>query len=159
MYILANEARAAGVSSGVYLLIWLVIVLVTYAILFGLYQVPALTKDGRVLAVVIAILILAFSAVIVYVFGNAGGLDGKYLGNKSISIGVGGGMGILMFANVWSIIWPSQRRIIAATVAGTPAPPELARKAFLASRTNFWLSFPLLFLMGTSHGDWVLFGK
>ena len=40
-----------------------------------------------------------------------------------------------------------------------PAPPELARRAFLASRTNAWLSLPMLFFMATSHGDWVIFGK
>ena len=39
------------------------------------------------------------------------------------------------------------------------APPELARQAFIASRTNAWLSLPMLLFMGTSHGDWVMFGK
>jgi uncharacterized membrane protein len=160
MYILATEAKGAGVDAWTYLGIWLVIVLVTYAILYGLYQVPALTKDGRVLAVVIAILVLLMACAIVYVLGNAGGAGGKYLGNKSLSIGVGGGLGIIMLLNVWGIIWRVQKRVIAATREGTPAPPpEQVRQAFLASRTNAWLSLPMLFLMGTSHGDWILFGK
>jgi uncharacterized membrane protein len=60
---------------------------------------------------------------------------------------------------VWGIIWPAQKRIIAATIAGTPAPADLARKAFLASRTNAWLSLPMLFFMGTSHGDYIIFGR
>ena len=160
MYILSTEARGAGVNPWTYLGIWLVIVLVGYAILYGLYQVPALTKDGRVLAVVIAILALLVACTIVYVLGNAGGEDGKYLGNKSLSIGVGGGFGIWMLLNVWGIIWRVQKRAIAAMTSGTPAPaPEQVRQAFLASRTNAWLSLPMLFLMGTSHGDWILFGK
>ena len=160
MYILSTEARGAGIDPWTYLGLWLLIVLVTYAILYGLYQVPALTKDGRVLAVVIAILVLLMAAAIVYVLGNAGGTDGKYLGNKSLSIGVGGGLGIMMLLNVWGIIWRVQKRAIAAMTGGTPAPaPEDVRKAFLASRTNAWLSLPMLFLMGTSHGDWILFGK
>jgi uncharacterized membrane protein len=159
MYILATESKAAGVSTGLYLAIWLAIVLVTYAVLFGLYNVPALTRDGRVLAVVIAILMLIMAGVIVYVLGNAG-TNGVYLGNKSISIGIGGGLGILMLGNVWSVIWPTQRRAIAAMTQGSPAPPaDAVRRAFLASRTNAWLSLPMLFFMGTSHGDWVLFGK
>jgi uncharacterized membrane protein len=159
MYILAVEARAAGLKPFLYLAIWLAIVLVTYTILFGLYQVPALTGDGRILAVVVAIVMIAMSAVIIYIFGNAG-TNGTYLGNKSISIGIGGGMGIIMLANVWSIIWPTQRRGLSALEKGTPAPtPAEMRKAFLASRTNAWLSLPMLFFMGTSHGDWVLFGK
>lgn len=159
MYILSSEAHNAGLNAGLQLLIWLVIVLVTYAILYGLYQVPALTKDGRILAVAIAILIILMMLAILYIMGNASGAPGKYLGNKSLSIGVGGGIGILMLLNVWGIIWPAQKRIIAATREGTAAAPELARKAFLASRTNTWLSIPMLFFMGTSHGDWIIFGK
>jgi uncharacterized membrane protein len=153
-YIVPTDAHAANLSPWPYLGIWLVIVLVTYAILYMLYNVSALTKDGRVLAIVVGILVLAMSAVIIYVLGNAG------LGNKSLSIGVGGGMGIMMMLNVWGIIWPTQKRVIASITEGGPAPPaDRVRKAFLASRTNAWLSLPLLFLMGTSHGDWILFGK
>jgi uncharacterized membrane protein len=160
MYILASEARNAGVNPWAYLGIWLVIVLVTYAIIYGLYQVPALTKDGRVLAVAIAIVVIVFAVVIVYVLGNAGGEGGRYLGNKSVSIGIGGGLGIMMMLNVWGIIWRVQKRAIEAFKGNGQAPsPEDARKAFLASRTNTWLSLPMLFFMGTSHGDWILFGK
>ena len=160
MYILSSEARNAGVNPWSYLGIWLVIVLITYAIIYGLYQVPALTKDGRVLAVAIAIVVILFAVVIVYILGNAGGADGKYLGNKSVSIGIGGGIGIMMLLNVWGIIWRVQKRAIAAFKGqGTAPSPEDARKAFLASRTNTWLSLPMVFFMGTSHGDWILFGK
>jgi uncharacterized membrane protein len=160
LYILSSEAKNAGVNPWFYLGIWLVIVLVTYAIMYGLYQVPALTKDGRVLAVVIAILVIVFAVAIVYVLGNAGGAGRPYLGNKSVSIGIGGGLGIMMLLNVWGIIWRVQKRAIAAFKGeGTAPSPEDARKAFLASRTNAWLSLPMLFFMGTSHGDWILFGK
>ena len=70
---------------------------------------------------------------------------------------VGGGLGLMMLFNVWGIIWPNQKRIISWTADnaenGTAIPPEsakLARVAFLASRTNTWLSVPMLFLMGAS---------
>ena len=60
----------------------------------------------------------------------------------------------IMFLNVWGLIWPNQKRVIAMTAAaaasGTAAPPEMAkhaRIAYLASRTNFWLSFPMLWFM------------
>lgn len=165
MYILSVEARQAGVSGVANLGIWLVIVLVTYAVIYGLYTVPALTKDGRVLAVVIAIVVLIMAVAIVWLLGNAGGapdaaMNRTYLGNKSISIGVGGGLGIIMMLNVWGIIWRVQKKAIAAFKGeGDAPPPAEVRKAFLASRTNAWLSLPMLFLMGTSHGDWVLFGK
>lgn len=160
MYILSSEAKNAGVNPWTYLGIWLVIVLVTYAVIYGLYQVPALTKDGRILAVVIAIVVIVFAIAIVYILGNAGGAGGRYLGNKSVSIGIGGGLGIMMLLNVWGIIWRVQKRAIEAFKGNGTAPsPEDARKAFLASRTNAWLSLPMLFFMGTSHGDWILFGK
>jgi uncharacterized membrane protein len=64
------------------------------------------------------------------------------------------GLALIMFVNVWAIIWPNQKKVIAMTAAaaasGNAAPPEMAkhaRAAYLASRTNFWLSFPMLFLM------------
>ena len=78
---------------------------------------------------------------------------------RRFTLGVGG-FGFVMLFNVWGIIWPNNKRILAATAGtGPAAPPELARQAFIASRTNTWLSLPMLFFMGTSHGDWVIFGK
>ena len=44
---------------------------------------------------------------------------------------------------------------------GTPMPDQskyLARQAFLTSRTNFYLSFPMLFLMGAAS-HYPMFGK
>jgi uncharacterized membrane protein len=64
---------------------------------------------------------------------------------------------MIMLLNVWGIIWRNQKKIIAWTkdnaTKGTPVPAEsatLARQAFLASRTNFWLSIPMLFFMGAA---------
>lgn len=66
----------------------------------------------------------------------------------------GGGLATIMFINVWALIWPNQKKVIAMTAAsaasGTAPPPEMAkhaRVAYLASRTNFWLSFPMLYFM------------
>ncbi|HAO99907.1 MAG TPA: hypothetical protein DCQ83_07670 [Fibrobacteres bacterium] len=60
--------------------------------------------------------------------------------------------GTLMWFNVWFIIWPNQQMIVAAAQGG-PAVENaaaVARRAFLASRTNTLLSIPLLFLMGAA---------
>jgi uncharacterized membrane protein len=72
--------------------------------------------------------------------------------NHVLSIGVGGGFGFIMLFNVWGIIWPNNKKIIKGTLAGTPPADAatLARQAFLASRTNLYLSVPLLFFMATS---------
>ena len=73
------------------------------------------------------------------------------------AVGIGGLLGIIMWANVWFVIWPNQKKIIAAVSAAsaTPPPPEMAgwgRTALLASRVNFMLSIPMLFFMAAgSH--------
>jgi uncharacterized membrane protein len=65
-------------------------------------------------------------------------------------------MGTLMFLNVWLIIWPNQKIVIASTeqvLGGGEAMPEAAGalgKAGLASRTNTLFSLPMLFFMGAS---------
>ena len=75
-----------------------------------------------------------------------------------ISISTGMLLGITMFANVWLVIWPNQRTVIANArnvLAGGEADPTAAaagRKALLASRQNTIFSFTMLFFMvGTSH--------
>jgi uncharacterized membrane protein len=68
----------------------------------------------------------------------------------------GAAFGTLMFLNVWLVIWPNQKTVIAnavATAGGGQANPAAAgagRRAFLASRTNVVLSFPMLFFMGAA---------
>lgn len=79
-------------------------------------------------------------------------------GTGAVALAIGGLLGIIMMGNVHGIIWPNQKKIIAAVNAaaqGTPAPPEMAqwgRNALLASRVNFMLSIPMLLFMGAgSH--------
>ncbi len=65
-------------------------------------------------------------------------------------------LGTLMFLNVWLIIWPNQRIVIASNRqvldGGAPLPEAAAAqgKAGLASRSNTLFSLPMLFLMGAS---------
>ena len=65
-------------------------------------------------------------------------------------------LGTLMFLNVWLIIWPKQKIVIASNeqvLGGGEALPEAAGalgKAGLASRTNTLFSLPMLFFMGAS---------
>ncbi len=61
-------------------------------------------------------------------------------------------LGAIMWFNVWFIIWPNQKRIIAGELEGD-ALAKAKRTAFLASRTNAWLSIPMLACMvASSHG-------
>ncbi|MGH2739209.1 MAG: urate hydroxylase PuuD [Actinomycetota bacterium] len=65
-------------------------------------------------------------------------------------------LGTIMFLNVWGVIWPNQKIVIASaekTAAGGEADPKAAdagRRGLLASRTNVVLSIPMLFFMATS---------
>lgn len=76
--------------------------------------------------------------------------------SASLDIAVGSTLGTLMFLNVWLIIWPNQKILIASNTqikGGGQALPEAAAaapKAALASRTNTLFSVPMLFFMGSS---------
>ena len=168
MYILkgdvanANEIGRGNVNLWFVLFAWLTYPIFLFVIEFLIIKkVPALTKDGRIYAVVMIILIAFVSWGLVRFFNAMLTVNGQsWASNKTYSIGIGGAYGILMLLNVWGIIWPNNKRILAATAGtGPAAAPELARQGFLASRTNAWLSLPMLLFMGTSHGDWVMFGK
>ena len=69
-----------------------------------------------------------------------------------VTIITGALLGSLMWFNVWFVIWPRQKLMIAAAQGGPAVEnaPAVARRAFLASRTNTLLSIPLLFLMGAA---------
>ncbi|MFO1471735.1 MAG: urate hydroxylase PuuD [Turneriella sp.] len=58
----------------------------------------------------------------------------------------------IMFLNVWVVIWPRNKKVIAAAngekIDGIPA---MARRGFLASRTNTLLSIPMLFFMAAAQ--------
>lgn len=168
MYILSPDVRNANALGGGNINVWYVLLAwLGYPIILFVLEyliikkVPALTKDGRVFAIAMFVLVALFTYGLVRFFSSSMSVAGEvYASNKSFSIGIGGAYGILMMLNVWGIIWPNNKRILAATAGtGPAAPPELARQAFLASRTNAWLSLPMLLFMGTSHGDWVILGK
>ena len=73
-----------------------------------------------------------------------------------MGIMIGITMGTIMFLNVWLIIWPKQKIVIASAkqvASGGEALPGAAAalgKAGLASRTNTLFSIPMLFFMASS---------
>jgi uncharacterized membrane protein len=88
------------------------------------------------------------------------GLRGGAYASKVLTLGVAGGyergdggftlMGIgvylalIMFLNVWGIIWPNQKIVLGIKEADADAKAKAARIATLASRTNTLLSLPML---------------
>ena len=66
---------------------------------------------------------------------------------KHTAIGIGMWMGIIMWFNVWFVIWPNQKKALGIVEADADAKAAAARTAMLFSRTNTMLSFPMLYAM------------
>jgi len=78
----------------------------------------------------------------VFSFGLAGGL---VQGDQGFALlGVGVWLAIVMFLNVWGIIWPNQKRALGIVVVDDDKKAKAGRVAMLASRTNLLLSLPML---------------
>ena len=146
-----REGHSAGGMFGLFFLLWIVAFFLIY------FVIKFMKPNGYVLGMIVTIVVYAAGWLFVH-YTPVGGDD-----NHVLCIGIGGGFGIVMMFNVWGIIWPNNKKIIRGTLAGTP--PEnaavLARQAFLASRTNFFLSVPLLFYMAAAahFSSTVIFGK
>jgi uncharacterized membrane protein len=67
------------------------------------------------------------------------------------AIGTGMWLGIIMWFNVWFIIWPNQKKVMGLTEADDDGKKKAARTAFLFSRVNTLLSVPLLYSMASVH--------
>lgn len=152
--ILAADAHNAGDSAlawrwlGEWLLVWLVAYALTYP-----FQLPhkGILDSAWLRAIAIAVITVAAAWIVLVLNAN------PESSNRHLSIAIGGGLGLLMLLNTWGVVWRAQKRLIAWTRAaveqGTPMPPEaegMQRWAFLASRTGFWMSFPLLFFMAAA---------
>jgi uncharacterized membrane protein len=149
--LLAVDARNAGTPALAWH--WMLLWLAVFALIYP-FQMPHTGILDSVWVRAIAISAIASGASWAALKLNAS----PESSNAHLAISVGGGMGLLMLLNAWGIIWRAQKRLIAWTRAsveqGTPLPPEaakLARGAFLASRTGFWMSLPMLFFMGAAE--------
>ena len=70
---------------------------------------------------------------------------------RAAYIHVGVLIGTLMTGNVWFVIMPSQRELIAATKEGREQDPAIGYQAKQRSIHNNYLTFPLLFIMISDH--------
>ena len=72
---------------------------------------------------------------------------------SSMPIGIGMWLGIIMWINVWFVIWPNQKKALGIVEASGEDKSASAKTAMLFSRANTLLSIPMLFFMvGMSHG-------
>jgi len=137
----SNGAASPGTAFGSFFAIWIAV----FAIEYVLIKMVGLNK-GPILAAIMALLVTA--AGWLFLSLNSHGWES----NRLLSIGIGGGMGLVMLLNVWGIIWPNNKKVINGTLAGSPPADAatLGRQAFLASRANAWLSLPMLFFMAAA---------
>ena len=66
---------------------------------------------------------------------------------NELFIGIGMWLGIIMWFNVWFVIWPNQKKALGIVEADSEVKAASARTAMLFSRTNTMLSIPMLFSM------------
>ncbi|NNC78224.1 MAG: hypothetical protein HKN77_09700 [Woeseiaceae bacterium] len=84
-----------------------------------------------------------------------GMLDGS--NSSDLVIGVGAWFGTIMLFNVWVLIWPNQKKILGMVEASADEIAKARRVAFLASRTNTFLSIPMIMSMvGYGHGGFFI---
>jgi uncharacterized membrane protein len=152
--IVAVDARNGGGNAGFFFGGWFAIWIVVWVIFFALLRVGnvPLLYAGTTLAIVVACWL--------FLRINSHGWES----NRSLSIGLGGGMGFFLLLNVWGIVWRANRKILrwmeAASASGSPMPSEaaaLGRQAALISRFSFYLTFVIVFFMGTAS-HFPLFG-
>lgn len=79
--------------------------------------------------------------------------DGYVAGDQGFTLmGVGAYLAIVMFLNVWLVIWPNQKIALGLGVdAEADAKARAARLAMLASRINMLLSIPMLTSMAMTQ--------
>jgi len=68
-------------------------------------------------------------------------------------------LGSVMWFNVWFIIWPAQQKMLGGKASAEEL-PVIRRRAYLASRTNTYLSGPMLFgMLAPAHYGAISFGS
>jgi uncharacterized membrane protein len=130
---------------------------------FNFVQIPNMSKIpdeqkpaiGKVIAPA-ALFYFRWSAMVTLVSGlilahlNGYLVDALLLGSQTGAgtvIGIGMWIAIIMWFNVWFVIWPNQKKALGIVPVEADAKAKAARTAMLFSRTNTLLSIPMLLCM------------
>ncbi len=81
----------------------------------------------------------------VFTLGFAGGLGPADRGFTLMGLGIY--LALIMFINVWGVIWPNQKIALGLVEADADAKAKAARTGMLLSRINTLLSLPMLTAM------------
>ncbi|MGR3914158.1 MAG: urate hydroxylase PuuD [Gammaproteobacteria bacterium] len=86
-----------------------------------------------------------------------GGFSAHFFAQYGVTvIGLGAWLGTIMLINVWAVIWPCQKRVLGIVAASDAVKARAKKAALIASRTNTFLSLPMLACM-VGHGHGVIF--
>jgi uncharacterized membrane protein len=129
----ANLSQLQAISIGVGFLVfgW---------ILYELLCRSPLAKNGYVIGGILIVAAVAASYALTSLFSGRGAY-----------IHMGAMIGTIMAGNVFRVIMPSQRALVAAIEKGEAPDPSWGAKAKLHSTHNTYLTLPLLFIMISSH--------
>jgi uncharacterized membrane protein len=75
----------------------------------------------------------------------------KILSGRAAFMHIGALLGTIMAGNVFFVIIPSQKALVAAAKAGKPVNPELGKYAGLRSLHNNYITLPVIFVMISNH--------
>jgi uncharacterized membrane protein len=100
----------------------------------------AIGRNTTLLAICVFVLIVAAAYLFTHVFSNRGAL-----------IHVGAFIGTIMAVNVFGIIIPNQRKIVASLIAGQEPDPRLGAIGKQRSVHNNYLTLPVLLMMVSNH--------
>jgi len=146
--IVHTDAKNAGAKEGTLWGSWFLIWIVAWVIF---YLCLRFIKNGWAVGALGTIAVIV--ACIVFLKLNAHGWES----NRTLSIGLGGGIGFFLMLNVWGIIWRVNKRLIRWTEDfvknGTPMPAqaaEFARQSMITSRCGFVLTLPVIFFMAAA---------
>jgi uncharacterized membrane protein len=155
MILLQQDAVNAGHPSleWTWLWHWFIVWIAAYVVIHGLMMPVSGPLDSAWVRAPLITIVVAAASWAILDWNNGPGVS-----SRSLSIAVGGGLGLVMLFIVWGFVWRAQKRLIRWTEAhikdGAPMPPEAAklqRRAQVGSRVGFWLSIPMLFFMGAAE--------
>jgi len=128
----------SSLSAGAASAIGLAIVLLGFVVYELVWNAMAKNEQAGVAVSFVLIVIVLFAM-------------SRMFSGRATYIHLGALFGTIMAANVWMRIWPSQRKIIAATKAGAVPDAALVALAGLRSKHNTYMSVPLAFTMVSNH--------
>lgn len=126
-----SQWQAIGIGLGFLLAGW---------VLYEVLCATPLANNGYLLGAVLVGLAVVFSYGLTHLFSGRGAF-----------IHMGAVIGTIMAGNVFRVIMPSQRALVAAIESGNTPDPAWGFKAKLRSTHNNYLTLPLLFIMISNH--------